>query len=53
MLIKSLFVKKNFETLANEFLNPEIEKKLQMVVKDALNMTNFMSLLLEKITPNI
>ena len=33
--------KKIFETLANEFLNPEIEKKLQKVVKDALKHGKF------------
>ena len=38
---KILIRKKIFETLANEFLNLEIEKKLQKVVKDALKHGKF------------
>ena len=35
MLIKPLFVKGKFETLAHEFLKPEMKNKLPKVVKDA------------------
>ena len=49
---KILIRNKNFQTLAGEFLKPEMKQKLPKVVKDALK-ANCMSLLLEEITPSI